>query len=117
MPRPLAAPCPSVPVMLTLGLLLGCGCGRKDPASCRAVGARVGLLAAADVKAMAPGQARRDAELAAGPLAEVVTRTCEETRWDAAVRTCLVGASDGTAVATCAQALAPAQRLGGLPAK
>jgi len=98
-------------------LVAACGKhGAKDPAPCEAVGAKVRTVARAELDAVKdlPDATRHDAELQLGPLEGAVARTCRDQHWPDAVRGCMVGASTGAALQTCASSLTAEQR-GALP--
>ena len=86
-------------------------CSRSGSSSCRSVGGHVSALVRADIAASASAEEKRKAELAAGPLADQITRVCENTRWETTTRNCMLQTTSGKAVEECARNLAPAQRL------
>jgi hypothetical protein len=102
-------------VLRSLCLILVAACGKhagSDPAPCDAVGAKVRTIAHADLvanKELAP-TTRHDAELELGPLESEVADTCREQKWPVDVRGCMVKATTGAGLQTCAATLTPEQR-------
>jgi hypothetical protein len=103
----------------TIALALAlCACKRgsaSDPAPCATVGNKVNAVAHAELDAAKLDPAlRQKAELQLGPLRDEVERACTDKAWPLDVRKCLVAATTGVAMQTCAATLTPEQR-GALP--
>lgn len=95
-----------------VALLLGaCRDGAKDGPPCGAVGAKFFALAKDALATNQPEPTLRRAVLDQLPaMRDAIVHACTESRWSAAVRTCLVQASDHAAFEACEQQLTDAQR-------
>lgn len=78
---------------------------------CDAVGATFLVLAKDDLARKQPDEAlRRSVEDQLPAMRDSIVFACSETAWSAAVRTCLVAATDHHAFEACEQQLTDAQR-------
>lgn len=96
--------------MVVLVGLLGCG-NSKGPPPCSAVGAKLVVLAQADLDASKVDEATRRLVLDQLPaMRDTLVNVCTDTKWDPAVRTCMVDATDHATFEQCEGALNSTQR-------
>ena len=98
-----------------LAVLLFAGCKRDPNAAppCGAVGAKLFVLARADLdndKARYDETTRRAIMDQLPAIRDALVNACTETKWSDAVRRCLVDATDHLAFEACQQQLTDAQR-------
>lgn len=110
---------PVLRAIAVLALLVPAACkrGASDGPACGAVGAKFFALANADVVrtlpegTAAPSEAMRRAVLDQLPaMRDSIVAVCTDSKWSAAVRTCLVEAPDHVAFEACEQQLTETQR-------
>ena len=98
-------------ILLAALLLTAC---KRDPNAappCGAVGAKLFVLASADLeKTKATEDTRRAVMDQLPAMRDSLVNACTETKWSDAVRRCLVDATDHLAFETCQQQLTDAQR-------
>lgn len=99
-------------IAIALALLAGC---KRDPDAappCGAVGAKLLVIARAELDAtQGRDEATRRAVLDQLPaMRDALVHACTDTAWSDAVRRCLVDAADHVAFETCQQQLTDAQR-------
>lgn len=91
-------------------LLAACG-DSKGPPPCAAVGAKLVVLAQSDLAAVRVDDATHRLVLDQLPaMRDSLVHACTDTKWDPAVRTCMVDATDHASFANCEQALTTTQR-------
>jgi len=99
-------------IAIVLSVLVA-GC-RRDPSAappCGAVGAKLLVIARAELDAKAHDEATRRAVLDQLPaMRDSVVHACTDTSWSEGVRRCLVDAADHVAFEACQQQLTDAQR-------
>lgn len=100
---------------IVLAVLLFAGCKRDPNAAppCGAVGAKLFVLARADLEKDKAryDEATQHAVMDQLPaIRDALVNTCTETKWSDAVRRCLVDATDHVAFEACQQQLTDAQR-------
>lgn len=97
--------------MLLLIALVACKRDPNAPPPCGAVGAKLMVLARADLEKGAHDEATRRAVADQLPaMRDSLVNACTDTKWSDAVRRCLVDATDHLAFANCQQQLTDAQR-------
>ena len=99
-------------ILLAL-LLVACKRDPSAPPPCGAVGAKLFVLARADLerdKAKYDEASRRLVLDQLPAMRDSLVNACTDTKWSDAVRRCLVDASDHLAFETCQQQLTDAQR-------
>lgn len=97
--------------MYVLAVGSGCKRGSDGAPPCDAVGAKFLVLARDDLEKKQPDEAlRRRVEDQLPAMRDSIVFVCTETKWTAAVRSCLVGAKDHAAFETCEQQLSEVQR-------
>jgi len=95
---------------LFLIAVLGCG-NAKGPPPCSAVGAKFVVLAQAELDAAKLDESLRRLVLDQLPaMRDTLVTVCTEAKWDPAVRTCMVGATDHASFEACEGALNSTQR-------
>jgi hypothetical protein len=100
---------------IVLAVLMLAGCKRDPNAAppCGAVGAKLFVLARADLdkdKARYDEATRRAAMDQLPAIRDALVNACTDTKWSDAVRRCLVDATDHLAFEACQQQLTDAQR-------
>lgn len=94
-----------------VGAFAACKRGGDGAPPCDAVGARFLVLAKDDLEKKQPDEAlRRRVEDQLPAMRDSIAFVCTETKWTAAVRTCLVDAKDHAAFEACEQQLTEIQR-------
>jgi hypothetical protein len=103
--------CARVALVFCAAVLCACkGSGDGAP-PCNAVGAKFFVLAKDDLDKKQPDEVlRRGVEDQLPAMRDSIVFVCTETKWTAAVRTCLVDAKDHAAFEACEQQLTDAQR-------
>ena len=85
--------------------------GNSGAPSCEAVGAKFVSLAKLDLDATKlDDDTRRNITDQLPAMRDSLVNACKDSRWDPAVRTCLLGALDHVAFESCQRDLTPAQR-------
>lgn len=101
-------------VVVMLGLLVGasaCKRGHADGPPCGAAGAKFFALVTDDLERAKPtDEIHRAVTVQLPAMRDSLVHVCTEGGWSAAVRTCLVAASDRTAFEACEQQLTEDQR-------
>ena len=101
-----------VPAALAAVLALGaCKRGSADGPPCGAVGQQFLLLTKDSlIKSTLSVDMRRGVEESLPAMRDSIVHVCSDSKWSAAVRTCLVRANDHVAFEACEQQLTDAQR-------
>ena len=105
---------PKTPRVLraVIAILFVAGCGSsKGPPPCAAVGAKLVVLAQAELDKATLDEATRRLVLDQLPaMRDTLVNVCNDTKWDPAVRTCMVDATDHATFEQCEGALNSTQR-------
>jgi hypothetical protein len=90
--------------------LFACG-DAKNPPPCAAVGAKLVVLAQADLASARVDDTTRRMVLDQLPaMRDALVNACTDSTWDPAIRQCMVDATDHASFAKCEQALTATQR-------
>lgn len=110
----MASPTKTDGVLRVVSIALLLAACKRDPAAappCSAIGAKLFVLARADLDKSPHEDATRRAVLDQLPaMRDALVNACTDTKWSDAVRRCLLDATDHLAFAACQQQLTDAQR-------